>query len=139
MSENNDSTLSQAGRGSVANTYGDIPLVFLQEKILFGDRNTTPAEWIKHKELYKTIGEVIDSSHITGLQRFNSMWRIYPDNINDKVTLLAEVVPFREKRLKLLGTNPGRPDGEQTVRIRVKNIPLSVDDGPGPLFSKNLM
>jgi len=31
--------------------------------------------------------------------------------------------------LKLLGTNPGRPDGEHTVRIRVKNIPLSVDDG----------
>jgi len=49
MSENNDSTLSQAGRGSVGNKYGDIPLVFLQEKILFGDRNTTPAEWIKHK------------------------------------------------------------------------------------------
>ena len=34
-----------------------------------------------------------------------------------------------DKLLQLLGTNPGRPDGEQTVRIRVKNIPLSVDDG----------
>jgi len=34
-----------------------------------------------------------------------------------------------DKLLQLLGTNPGRPDGEQTVRIGVKNIPLSVDDG----------
>ena len=90
MSENNVSILSQAGGGNIANKYGDKPLVFLQEKTLYGDRKPTLAEWIKHEDLYKAIGEVIGSSHFTGLQRVNSMWQIYLDNINDKVTLLAE-------------------------------------------------
>ncbi|WAR17713.1 hypothetical protein MAR_032307 [Mya arenaria] len=50
-------------------------------------------------------------------------------NVDDKVSLLTEGVTLRGKMIKLLNTNPNRLDGEQTVRIRVKDIPLSVDDG----------
>ena len=42
---------------------------------------------------------------------------------------MAEGVPLRGKSVPVLNTNPDRPDGELTVRVRVKNIPLSVEDG----------
>lgn len=68
-------------------------------------------------------------THIKGLQRIGGTWRIYLDNINDKVTLMAEGVPLRGKIIPVLGTNPNRLDNENVIRIRIKNIPLSVDDG----------
>lgn len=107
----------------------DIPLVFLRESSLFGDRKPTKSEWITHTELYMALSDRIDSSHITGLQRVRGLWRIYVDNLVDKVKLMAEGVNLRGKTLPVLNTNPQRPDGEGTIRIRVKNIPLSADDG----------
>jgi len=38
-------------------------------------------------------------------------------------------VPLRGYIIPVLPTNPNRLDGEQTTRSRVKNVPLSVDDG----------
>lgn len=107
----------------------DVPLVFLKESSLFGDRKPTKSEWLTHTELYMALSDRIDSSHITGLQRVRGLWRIYIDNLNDKVKLMAEGVNLRGKVLPVLNTNPQRPDGEGTVRVRVKNIPLSADDG----------
>lgn len=74
------------------------------------------------------LSDVIEASHITDLQRVNGMWRIYVDNLDDKVTLLKEGVRLRGKNITLLRTNPDRLDGENTLSIRVKNVPLSVDD-----------
>lgn len=42
---------------------------------------------------------------------------------------MSEGVPIRGKTIPVLNTNPDRLDGEQSTRIRIKNIPLSVDDG----------
>jgi len=106
-----------------------IPLVFMRESSLFGERRPEQSEWLKHVELYEAIGRRIECSHIKGLQRVRGLWRIYLDNVEDKVVLMAEGVPLRGKAIPVLSTNPDRPDGEETVRIRVKNIPLSVDDG----------
>lgn len=105
------------------------PLVFFRESDLFGDRRPTKDEWLMHAELYNAIATNIDASHITGLQRVRGMWRIYLDNVEDKVTLMAEGVSVRGKVVQVLNTNPNRLDNENTVSIRVKNIPLSVDDG----------
>lgn len=106
-----------------------IPLVFMRETAIFGDRRPEKHEWLQHVELYRAIGRNIDVSHITGLQRVRGFWRIYLDNIEDKVTLMTEGVPLRGKSIPILNTNPDRLDGEATVKVRVKNIPLSVDDG----------
>jgi hypothetical protein len=115
---------------SMSSTIQDgVPLVFLKESSLFGEAKPLPAQWLKHEELYTSIGNVIDSSHISGLQRVRGMWRIYLDNLEDKVTLLAQGVTIRGKTLNVLNTNPLRLDGENTVRIRIQDIPLSVDDG----------
>lgn len=108
--------------------HSDIPLVFMKESHLFGDRIPNKDEWISHVELYKAISNRIVASHISGLQRVGGLWRIYLDNVEDKVKLMAEGVPLRGKTIPVLNTNPQRPDGENTIRVRVKNIPLSADD-----------
>lgn len=42
---------------------------------------------------------------------------------------MAKGVLIRGKTLPILNTNPDRLDSEQTTQVRIKNIPLSVDDG----------
>ena len=105
-----------------------VPLIFLKESALFGQRRPMPNEWLKHEELYKSIGNVIDISHILGLQRVNGLWRIYLDNLEDKVALMTQGVPLRGRTIPVLRTNPYRADSEITTRVRVKNVPLSADD-----------
>lgn len=129
MSGVRSNTMSgQAGQAE-QHVQSTIPLVFIRENSFFGDRKPSKPEWISHVELYNAISTRIDASHITGLQRVKGLWRIYLDNLNDKVKLMAEGVPLRGKTIPVLNTNPQRPDGENTIRIRVKNIPLSADDG----------
>ena len=97
---------------------------------LFGDRLPSKQEWLSHVELFTAISKRIDSSHITGLQRVSGLWRIYIDNLQDKVSLMEQGVPLRGKIIiPVLNTNPVRLDGENSLRIRIKNIPLSADDG----------
>lgn len=110
-------------------THTNIPLVFLKESSLFGDRKPAKDEWLTHTELYTALSEKVNASHITGLQRVRGLWRIYVDNLEDKVKLMTDGVPLRGKNIPVLNTNPQRPDGENTIKIRIKNIPLSADDG----------
>lgn len=124
----NEENVSE-GQGQDRTTVKEVPLVFFREADLFGERKPTKEEWLMHSELYNAISTNIDASHITGLQRVRGMWRIYLDNVEDKVTLMAEGIPIRGKIIHVLNTNPNRLDGENTVLVRVKNIPLSVDDG----------
>lgn len=119
-----DSGVNNEGEGQMS-TKG-VPLLFFKESELFGSRKPTKSEWLLHEELFNAIGKNIDSSHITRLQRVRGMWRIYLDNIEDKVTLMNEGVPLRGKSLHVLNTNPDRLDGENTIKIRIKNVPLSV-------------
>ena len=116
-----------AGQNGQANAV--IPLVFMKETALFGDRLPSKQEWLSHVELFTAISKRIDSSHITGLQRVRGLWRIYIDNLQDKVSLMEQGVPLRGKIIPVLNTNPQRLDGENSLRIRIKNIPLSADDG----------
>lgn len=106
-----------------------VPLVFLQESAIFGTTKPSYKDYLRHDELYKAIGNVINPTHITGLQRVNGMWRVYIDNLEDKATLMANGIFIRNKQISFLQTNPLRLDYENTVRIRIQNIPLSADDG----------
>ena len=54
-----------------------IQLEFLRERDLFGNRKPSSNEWLKHEEMYRAISRKIDPSHICGLQRVGTMWRIY--------------------------------------------------------------
>lgn len=123
--QSGDPNPAEQGQGHVS----DIPLVFLKEQSLFKDRVPEKSEWLSHTELYYAISDKIDPTHIRGLQRIGGLWRIYLDTIQDKITLMNTGVPLRGYIIPVLPTNPNRLDGEQTTRIRVKNVPLSVDDG----------
>ena len=95
----------------------------MKESALFGDRLPSKQEWISHVEAFTAISKRIDSSHITGLQRVI-------DNLQDEVSLMEQGVPLRGKIIiPVLYTNPVRLDGENSLRIRIKNITLSADDG----------
>lgn len=106
-----------------------IPLVFFQESSLFGMPKRNPNDYLTHEEMYNALGGVIDASHITGLQRVNGLWRIYMDNLEDKAVLITSGVTLRGKTLPILKANPQRLDSTITTRIRIQDIPLSVDDG----------
>lgn len=114
---------------STNKTQNGVPLVFLQERELFGNTKPDQSQWLKHEELYRSISSSIDPTHITGLQRVRGMWRIYLDNLDDKVVLMSTGVTIRGKTVPILSTNPLRFDGEETIRIRIQDIPLSADDG----------
>lgn len=129
MSEGKSDTVIGQADNSDSSDSKNIPLVFMRESALFGDRKPIKSEWVNHSELYSAISNRIESNHITGLQRVRGLWRIYLDNLQDKVTLIEEGIPMRGKIVPVLNTNPQRLDGEDTIRVRVKNIPLSADDG----------
>ncbi|CAG2202099.1 unnamed protein product [Mytilus edulis] len=59
------------------------------------------------------------------------MWRIYMDNEGDRLSLLVQGLNLRGRQVPLLSQNPHNPHTLQkdTIRIKVKNIPLSADDG----------
>ena len=116
---------------SATSSYNEngVPLVFMREFELFGRRRPEREEWLSHVELYKAIATRISPNNIKGLQRIGPMWRIYIDNIDDKVKLMTEGIPLRNKTIRVLPTHPGRLDSESTTKVRVKNVPLSVDDG----------
>ena len=57
-----------------------------------------------------------------------SLWRLYIEDIANRVLLLAKGVSLRGKTIQLYEKNPFTPDRSGQVRVRVKNIPLSADD-----------
>ncbi|CAC5417598.1 unnamed protein product [Mytilus coruscus] len=59
------------------------------------------------------------------------MWRIYMDNEGDRLSLLVQGVNIRGRQVPLHSQSPHNPSTLQndTIRIKVKNIPLSADDG----------
>ena len=123
---NQVSELAGTPNGEIQN---GAPIVFFRENSIFGDRKPSKSEWLTHVELYESLSKTTETSHITGLQRVRGMWRIYIDNLLDKVSLISTGVCIRGKSYPILATNPNRLDGENTLMIRVKDVPLSADDG----------
>lgn len=105
--------------------------IFIQEYDIFGNTKLKKEDWLGHVELYKSVGRVIPYECISGLQRTGNMWRVYVDNDNDRAELLGSGITIRNKHISLLSSNPRRNDyvRDETVRVRVSNVPLSADDG----------
>ena len=127
MDTNIDKMLQVSGpfNGIAKKQDGD-SILFFREKTIFGDRKPQKQEWLHHKEMYETIVKTIDAKYLFG---FNGLWRIHVNSLEHKVVLISEGLKMRGKTLPLLSTNPDRFDGESKLRICIKDIPLSVDDG----------
>ena len=87
--------------------------------------------WLTNVEIYKAIGVRVPSQCIKGIQRIRDMWRIYMDNEEDRLSLLVQGLVLRGRQIPLHSQNPYNPGRTQpdTIRIKVKNVPLSADDG----------
>lgn len=105
--------------------------IFLKDEDLFGSVKPEKSQWLTNVEIYKAIGMKVHPECIKGIQRVREMWRIYMDNEEDRLTLVTQGLSLRGRQITLHTQNPRNPQRfrPDTVRIRVKNIPLSADDG----------
>ncbi|CAC5418309.1 unnamed protein product [Mytilus coruscus] len=108
--------------------------VFIQETDVFGsisDGETLKKLYLTHSEMYKAVGEVVPERTIIGLQRIRGLWRIYLDDESERDILISKCLKIRGKSIWIYSRNPRVTAHENinNVRIRVKDIPLSADDG----------
>ena len=122
----------QGPKSDDPNSISSVKPVFILESDVFG-RVDSPikALYILSDEMYEAVGKVIPFHHIKGLQRIKGLWRIYPDTDRDKKLLLSEGLQLRGKSILVYSSNPRVTNNERNtdIRIRVKDVPLSADDG----------
>ncbi|VDI00430.1 Hypothetical predicted protein [Mytilus galloprovincialis] len=109
--------------------YFNIKPVFILESDIFGSSKPDKNNFLTHTELFRCIDLTIPDNHLNGLQRvIGGVWRIYPDNEEDRDTLVANTV--RKKRIEVYPRNQKYVEKESptTARIRMKNIPLSANE-----------
>ena len=104
--------------------------IFILESDLFGDTKPNPQHFLTHTEIFKAMAKHIHVKHLIGLQRVRGMWRIYLDEMDTKESLLSKGFSLRGKSLQLYTTNPriSNLQGFDSLRVRVKNVPLSAGD-----------
>ncbi|CAG2188586.1 ASZ1 [Mytilus edulis] len=87
--------------------------------------------YLTHPEMYKAVGEVVPERTITGLQRIRGLWRIYLDDEAERDILISKCLKLRGKSIWIYSRNPRVTVHENVtdIRIRVKDVPLSADDG----------
>lgn len=105
--------------------------IFMKDTDFFGSVKPPKTLWITNVEIYKAIGAKVPANCIKGIQRVREMWRIYMDNEEDKLSLLYQGLHLRGRHVPLHSQNPHNPGRLQpdTIRIKVKNVPISADDG----------
>ncbi|KAK3103274.1 hypothetical protein FSP39_018087 [Pinctada imbricata] len=104
--------------------------IFMKEMDLFGAEKPPKDLWLTHVEVYKALALNIEPECIASIQRVNKFWRIYLDNDGSRDEILSKGIVLRDRTMPIYNTNPGRPYlQDNSIRIRIKNIPLSADDG----------
>ena len=113
--------------------FGDdsVKPIFIEESDIFGTNKPSIDQFLTHVELYKQIGLQVNTNHIKGIQRVRGLWRIYLDNSSDRDTLLEHGIVIRTRLIRTYDRNPRVVVHENPtyVKVRVKNVPLSADDG----------
>ena len=107
--------------------------VFIMESDIFGNEKPRKDQWLTNVELYGILGSIVPRDTLRGIQRIpNGLWRIYADTNEAREALLYEGrVSIRNKSVTIHGVNPGSfaHQYDNSIRVRVKHIPLSADDG----------
>ena len=112
----------------IADKLGSVKPIFILESDIFGDSRSNPQQYLTHIEVFKAIARRIPAKHLSGLQRVRGMWRLYMDNEDTKQDLISKGLSLRNKSLQMYTINPRISYYDDTVRIRVKDVPLSVGD-----------
>ena len=103
--------------------------IFLKEVDYFGSIKPTKEQWLSNEELYKTLlNHKIPAEAILGIQRVGSLWRLYIENVVNRVALVATGLTVRGVNIPVYELNPFKPDRTGQLRVRFRDIPLSADD-----------
>ncbi|KAK3108904.1 hypothetical protein FSP39_018372 [Pinctada imbricata] len=105
--------------------------VFILETDLFGNVIPNKDQYLTHVEMNKAVYEVVMGSHLKGLQRVRGLWRMYLDNEDDREKLITTGLVIRAKQIQIYSNNPkvAQFQNPDHLKIRVKNIPCSAEDG----------
>lgn len=104
--------------------------VFIEESDMLGVQKSPHRVFIAHTDMYRAITKVIPTKILKGLQRIRGLWRVYLDSEEGRTSLLSKGIVFKGRLVQLHSRNP-RVDNRfdpGSIRIRVKDIPLSADD-----------
>ena len=129
---NNTDSIDQPSQSDDPSDPSDrVKPIFLKDEDVFGATKPARTFWLTNVEIYKAIGEKVPAECIKGIQRIREMWRVYMDNEADRLSLLVQGLNLRGRQIPLHSQNPHNPGRLQpdTIRIKVKNVPLSADDG----------
>ncbi|VDH96639.1 Hypothetical predicted protein [Mytilus galloprovincialis] len=106
--------------------------VFSQESDLFGSiTNPMKSLYLTTNEMFEAIDKVVPKRSIKGLQRIRGLWRIYLDDEKERELLVSNGLELRGRSVLVYSRNPRVRSYENStdIKIRVKDIPLSADDG----------
>ncbi|VDI67996.1 Hypothetical predicted protein [Mytilus galloprovincialis] len=106
--------------------------VFILEEEWFAGKSIEKKYWnFSNTEMFYNLSQVVKKHAIRGLQRVKGLWRIYLDRESDRETLISKGLSIRGQSMTIYTRNPRftEYDKEETIRVRVKDIPLSADDG----------
>ncbi|CAC5380921.1 unnamed protein product [Mytilus coruscus] len=133
---NEEETVRQDVNNEKMSTYAEVTsdTHLSQNQDVHGSVKPPRAQWLTNVEIFKSIGAKVLKQCIKGIQRIREMWRIYMDYEGDRLSLLVQGLNLRGRQVPLHSQNPHNPSTLQkdTIRIKVKNIPLSAENIPLP-------
>ncbi|CAC5374200.1 unnamed protein product [Mytilus coruscus] len=107
--------------------------VFIEEFDVFGDipKPHIKSLYLTIDEMYQAVGAVVPRRSIKGLQRIRGLWRIYLETEKETECLLSDGLELRRKSIFIYSRNlrVRIQENSTDVKIRVKDVPLSADDG----------
>ncbi|CAC5421375.1 unnamed protein product [Mytilus coruscus] len=127
---NHQTNLNETSQNTDNDPGNFVKPIFLKDEHVHDSGKPPKSLCLTNVEIYNAINVKVLAERIKGIQRIREMWRLYMDN-EDRLTLLVTGVHLRNRQVPLYSQNPRNPGRlqENTIRIKVKNVPLSADDG----------
>ncbi|CAC5377957.1 unnamed protein product [Mytilus coruscus] len=126
--QNNQNNQTETHQINVNDPGNFVKPIFLKRRRCTWLGETPRSLWLTNLEIYNAIGTKVPVECIKGIQRIREMWRLYMDNEEDRLSLLVTGLNLRGRQVPLYSQNPQNPGRlqENTIRIKVKNVPLSM-------------
>ena len=106
------------------NAIGGKP-VFIKNK----DIPSVREKQMTNEEMYKCVLSTVNGREIKGVQKIGGLWRIYVENQESRIKLITNGMNVRCVTVAVYDKNPFIPgEKENSLRITVRNIPLSVHE-----------
>ncbi|KAI8516266.1 hypothetical protein Bbelb_048470 [Branchiostoma belcheri] len=100
------------------------PVFFLEKDV----HAVSPSEtFFTNVEVYKAVARRVQASNIAGIQQVRGLWRLYLRDPEERASLIASGISLRDRYVEISDNHPFQQ--RNGVRITVRDVPLSEDDG----------